>query len=46
MQSEWQAHLERHQANINALSVSDFGHPDQERNAVTGNIITDLSHYA
>lgn len=46
MQSEWRAHLEKHQANIDAGIVSDFGHPEQERTAVNDNIITDLSHYA
>lgn len=45
MQSEWQAHLEKHQANISDGIVSDFGHPQQERASVNDNIITDLSHY-
>ncbi len=45
MQSEWQAHLEKHQANINAGIVTDFGQAEQERASVNGNIISDLSHY-
>jgi len=45
MRSEWQAHLEKYQANINEGIVRDFGNPEQERAAVNGNILTDLGHY-
>lgn len=45
MQSEWQAHLEKYQASISEGKVNDFGQPDRELAAVSGNIITDLSHF-
>ncbi len=45
MQAEWQTFLVSRQANIIDDMVSDFGHPEQERAAVSGNIITDLSQY-
>ena len=45
MQSEWQTRLEQFQANIHDGVVTDFAHPEQERQAVSGNIISDLSHY-
>lgn len=45
MQSEWQAHLVKQQARIDDGKVNDFGHPEQERAAITGNIITDLGQY-
>ena len=45
MQSDWQAHLVKHHANINDNMVIDFGQPESELKAVTGNILTDLNHY-
>ena len=45
MQSEWRTLLVKYQANITESTVNDFGQPEQERTAVTGNIICDLSHY-
>lgn len=46
MHTDWQTHLKKHQATIDGDTVIDFGHIDEELSSVTGNIITDLSHYA
>lgn len=45
MQSEWQALLNKYQAQFAGEAVTGFGTADKELSATSGNILADLNHY-
>ncbi len=46
MMSEWRQFLQQAGASIGGVRVNHFGHPQDELNAMSGDILADLGHYA